>query len=158
MIYCFLLKTLLANSFQCNYILCQKHKAESVQCQAFTIVILSRFHQKIPFDSYSKVLYHDHILTVSKLMTGIYSQSSLLDSQITPNRKKRVITLVILHVEHARNWQSSVPVQGTRRPLVAINVPELKQRPTATTLEDLQSKLVFNGRRARYLTLTRAML
>ena len=66
---------------------------------------------------------------------------------------------MILHVERVRNSQSSVPVQGTRQPLVAINVPELKQRPTVTTLElDSQSKLVFNERRSRYLTLTRAML
>ena len=61
---------------------------------------------------------------------------------------------------NARGTHSqSVPDQGTRQPLVAINVPELKQRPTVTTLElDSQSKLVFNERRSRYLTLTRAML
>ena len=68
-------------------------------------------------------------------------------------------TLVILHVERARNSQSSVPDQGTRQPLAAINVPVLKRRPTATTSSiESESKLIFNGRRARYSTLTRAML
>jgi len=45
-----------------------------------------------------------------------------------------MITLVILHVERARNSQSSVPVQGTRQPLVASNAPDSKQHPTDATL------------------------
>ena len=78
-------------------------------------------------------------------MTGINCQSSLLNSKITPNGKNRVFTitikkghkmiaLVILHVERARNSQSSVPVQGTRQPLVASNAPDSKQHPTDATL------------------------
>ena len=78
-------------------------------------------------------------------MTGINCQSSLLNSKITPNGKKqsiyyhhkkghKMITLVILHVERARNSQSSVPVQGTRQPLVASNAPDSKQHPTDATL------------------------
>jgi hypothetical protein len=36
----------------------------------------------ILLDSYAEVLYHSYILIVRKIMTGIYIQSSLLDSQL----------------------------------------------------------------------------
>lgn len=103
------------------------------------------------------------MLTASKIMSGEFTvkacfwtvklrlvkkQSIYYHHEKLENKKYR-ITLVILHVEVTRKLQSSVPVQETRSPLVAINAPDLKQRPTAATLKAFfQRSRVFDGRRA----------
>jgi hypothetical protein len=90
-----------------------------------------------------------------------YSDATTYFNHVEVGKKNNNHTLEISQVEYPKKLQSRPAGLKNYRPLVAINLPELKQHPTAIKLQAprLFRRSIFVGWSAqKSLTLTRATL